>query len=217
MTAPMPHAMTAVRRQVHEQSCLVTQAEACGLVLFGASGDLAERKLLPTLFRLLQRGHLPEHFYILGVARTALDDEGFRRQVSAALEALQLEAAARDLLPGFLQRLHYQVLAYDDAASYRMLGERIAALDRRYGTPGNRLFHLALPPALYGPVAGHLGAAGLAGSAGPAWSRIVVEKPYGGDLASARALDETIRSAFDEAQIYRIDHYLGKDTVQNIL
>jgi glucose-6-phosphate 1-dehydrogenase len=115
------------------------------LVLFGASGDLAERKPLPTLFRLWQRGHLSERFYILGVARTALDDEGFRWQVGAALQALLSEPVARGRVPDFLKCLHYQMLAYDEAAGYRRLGERTADLDRHRDTHGNRLFYLALP------------------------------------------------------------------------
>lgn len=213
---PSPEAVRDIRREVHEQFCLGAQAQPCGLVLFGASGDLAERKLLPTLFRLWQQGHLSERFYVLGVARSALDDEGFRGRVDAILQALSTEPAARARMPDFLQCLHYQVIDYDEAAGYRRLGERIADLDRRHDTQGGRLFYLALPPLLYGTVTGHLGAEGLA-SSGTGWSRIVIEKPYGRDLASARRLDEVIRGIFDESCIYRIDHYLGKDTVQNIL
>lgn len=216
MAAVVPQPMSAVRRQVNEQFCRITRAQPCGLVLFGASGDLTARKLLPTLFRLWQRGHLPERFYILGAARTALDDDGFRRQMAEGFEALQ-DAAANHPLDEFLRRVHYHVLAYEDAAGYRQLDERIIALDRQHGTDGNRLFYLALPPTLYATVTAHLGAAGLSNAVAPAWSRLVVEKPYGRDLASARNLDDTVHRVFSESQIYRIDHYLGKDTVQNIL
>jgi glucose-6-phosphate 1-dehydrogenase len=210
-------ASSAVHSKANKQFCSTPLAEPCGLTLFGASGDLAQRKLLPTLFRLWLRGLLSEHFYVLGVARTALDDEGFRRQVDATLHTPQTEPAALGRVPDFLQCLHYQVLDYDDPAGYLRIGERIADLDRQHETQGNRLFYLALPPMLYSTVASQVGVAGLASSSGTAWSRIVIEKPYGRDLESARRLDEVIRDVFGESCVYRIDHYLGKDTVQNIL
>lgn len=190
------------------------------LVIFGASGDLTQRKLVPALFSLHCAGLLPENLAILGTARSPLTDEEFRRRM---LEGAQ--AYAR-LSPGqcarwdeFAPRLRYHRLDYEDGASYRELGAILEETDRARGVGeghGRRLLYLATPPALYVPIIRHLGAVGLSHSEA-GWARIVVEKPFGHDLSSARALNAELHHFFAEEQIYRIDHYLGKETVQNLL
>ncbi|MGQ9515770.1 MAG: glucose-6-phosphate dehydrogenase [Anaerolineae bacterium] len=200
---------------------MTTGADApATLVIFGASGDLTQRKLVPALFSLHCAGFLPGNLEIAGVARSPLTDEEFRRRM---LEGAQ--AYAR-LSPGqcarwdeFAPRLHYHRLDYEDGASYQELGAVLEEMDRVRGVGeghGRRLFYLATPPALYVPIIQHLGASGLSHSEA-GWVCIVVEKPFGHDLPSARALNVELHRFFAEEQIYRIDHYLGKETVQNLL
>ena len=190
------------------------------LVIFGASGDLARRKLVPAVYGLWQDGLLPPLFALLGFARHPKTDEAFRQELRQAVEKFShgrtVDGPARD---GFARRLHYRVGDYDDPAAYRALGaylEKQAAEEHR---PANALFYLATPPQTFPLVVRRLGEAGLsrAGAKSPPWSRIVIEKPFGSDLASARALNEEVLRVFAERQVFRIDHYLGKETVQNIL
>jgi glucose-6-phosphate 1-dehydrogenase len=184
------------------------------IVIFGASGDLTRRKLIPALFTLHRGGLLPECFVVLGTARSELDDTAFRQRMAAGLFGDGAPAAGWD---EFARHLHYQPLAYDDAGDYRALAARLDELAATHDTGGNRLFNLALPPALYETVARRLAAAGLASEGPDRWVRLVVEKPFGRDLASARELDAAIREGFAEHQVFRIDHYMAKETVQNIL
>lgn len=190
------------------------------LVIFGASGDLARRKLVPAVYGLWQDGLLPPLVTLLGFARHPKTDEAFRQELRQAVEKFShgrtVDAQAWD---GFARRLHYQVGDYDDPAAFRALGaylEKQAAEEHR---PANALFYLATPPQTFPLVVRRLGEAGLsrAGAKAPPWSRIVIEKPFGSDLASARALNEEVLRVFVERQVFRIDHYLGKETVQNIL
>jgi len=186
-----------------------------GVVIFGASGDLAARKLLPALYSLFLAGALPERSFILGVSRTVLDDAAFRARALEGIAAAGLETGRWE---AFAPRLGYQTLGYDDSAGYAALGERLMALDGEYGTGARRIYYLALPPDLHGTVAAGLGRAGLAHEEGCCgWRRLVVEKPFGRDLASARALGAAVGAWFPERQIFRIDHYMTKETVQNIL
>jgi glucose-6-phosphate 1-dehydrogenase len=192
--------------------CLERGPGPCAAILFGASGDLARRKLLPALAALAgERRLLPEHFFLLGYGRTPLTDADFARQVTEACPG-----AAGQALAG---RCFYQTGGYDDAAGHAALAARLAELELRFGTGGNRAFYLALPPELYAPVCERLAAAGLT-TATPAtgpWRRVVVEKPFGRDLRTADELDQRLARVLRPEQLYRIDHYLGKDTVQNIL
>ena len=193
--------------------------EPFALVIFGASGDLTSRKLLPAVYRLFQQGLLPEQFAILGFARTEMSDEAFRRQAGAAMTRFA-PSRPGDRLPwdDFARRLHYHPGRYDDPASFASLRQRLDALAAARNAPRNCLFYLATPPSVIAPVAEQLRAAGLGGTGeGRGWARLVVEKPFGRDLASARDLNARLRAAFAENQILRIDHYLGKETVQNIL
>ncbi|HXG17102.1 MAG TPA: glucose-6-phosphate dehydrogenase [Calidithermus sp.] len=186
------------------------------LVIFGASGDLTRRKLLPALFALYAARTLPEPFTVLGVARTAMSDDEFRRRMRAAVaEHGRVQPPAEHVWERFARSLFYRTGDPREASCYEQLAPALAALETRRGGPANRLFYCATPPSLYGDIAEHLGAAGLARSAG-GWVRIVVEKPFGRDLASARALNRQLARVFGEEQVYRIDHYLGKETVQNL-
>jgi glucose-6-phosphate 1-dehydrogenase len=182
-------------------------------VVFGGMGDLSRRKLLPALAGLATRGLLPPGTTVLAVGREGLDDAGYREHAREALSSAGIPAG--DAGSWCEACVHYQDVGESTAADFRALAERIAALERAHGLPGNRVFYLALPPAAFAPTVESLGEAGL--DEGPGWTRLVVEKPFGSDLESARALNRTLHRHFDEGQIYRIDHYLGKETVQNLL
>ena len=182
------------------------------VVIFGATGDLYRRKLLPALYELLAQYDLVDRCTILGVATTDLDDEGFREM---SHEALQVAGHGDVDCETWCNRvLHYQVVGRD-ASTYSEVQKRVAQLEGDLGLDGNRIYYLALPPPAFSPVLGALEDHGLTVSDG--WIRVVVEKPFGRDLESAHALNETVHRYFDEHQIYRIDHYLGKATVQNLL
>jgi glucose-6-phosphate 1-dehydrogenase len=188
--------------------------EACAVVIFGASGDLTGRKLVPALYNLFVSGGLPSRFLILGSARRTWSDDEFRSRMKAAiLAAPGCDPRSWD---DFAACLHYHSLTYDQPGDYTMLAARLEALEASHGTGGRRVFNLAVPPDIYQTVAVNLGRAGL-GRQDRGWSRLVVEKPFGRDLASARALNQALAAHFQEEQVYRIDHYLAKETVQNIL
>lgn len=183
-------------------------------VVLGATGDLMRRKLLPALYHLAEHSRQGDRFVILGAARPAdIDDKAFRAGAREALEAAGLASAASSRWCE--QRLYYQPLPADTTEFYAALCERIAGLEKQYQLAGNRVFYLALPPAAFPSAIGMLGQSGLNRSRG--WTRLVIEKPFGRDLASAEELNRTVHRSFDESQVYRIDHYLGKETVQNLL
>ena len=181
----------------------------------GATGDLMSRKLLPALYRLRKRGLLPERSVLLGVAvETNLNDESFRTRCRDELIAGGVPA--NELIPRFTgENLFYYGLPSTDTDGFRGLAERIQSIERDKQLSGNRVLYLALPPEAFPTVIIGLGSAGLNHSSG--YTRIVIEKPFGHDLDSAEQLNECVHKYFDEDQIYRIDHYLGKETVQNIL
>lgn len=188
-------------------------------VIFGASGDLALRKLLPALFHLHRQNLLPERFAVLGVSRTPFSDEAYREAVSRVLQTYCSEKSlGPEDLRSFAGRVFYQTIDTAAVEEYGAIKSRLALLHERLGTGGNCLFYLATPPSLYGTLASHLGRYGLqVQEEGSYWRRIIVEKPFGRDLESARSLNRELHGIFNEDQIYRIDHYLGKETVQNIL
>jgi len=197
--------------------------EPCTMVIVGATGDLAERKLAPALYNLMLSGALPPEFTVVGFARRDLTDEAFRELLRRGINRHSRNRPAKPSIWGSFSRgIEYQRGEFHDDDAWAALARRLARIDRDRGTAGNRLFYLAVPPALHGEIVRQLGAAGLAGSADArtdgrrGWSRVIVEKPFGSDLASARKLNREIREVFDEEQIYRIDHYLGKETVQNL-
>ncbi|MFO7965349.1 MAG: glucose-6-phosphate dehydrogenase [Desulfobacterales bacterium] len=191
--------------------------DPCIIVILGATGDLTTRKLLPALFSLYANGSLPDVFAILGCGRTELDDDAFRKQMADALE--KKDAFDKKRWDSFAKTIIYQIIDYQDPLSYKPLADRIGKINEEYGTEGNRIFYFAIPPMLYKEVARNLGEAGLHKENRKArnWSRIVVEKPFGYDLDSAMDLDQSLHEHFREEQIFRIDHYLAKETVQNVL
>jgi glucose-6-phosphate 1-dehydrogenase len=188
--------------------------EPCGLVIIGASGDLTARKLVPSLFNLYLNNGLPDPFLIVGCSRTRMGDDEFRDRIKRALtESGKVDQKKWEAFAG---SLFYRPVEYDDLPSYGRLAEYLRALDTKHGMRGNRIFYLAIPPTLYETTVQMLGRAGLSGER-EGWSRIVVEKPFGRDLKTAIALDRALHQHFQEHQIFRIDHYLAKETVQNIL
>jgi glucose-6-phosphate 1-dehydrogenase len=190
--------------------------DACTIVIFGASGDLTKRKLLPALYNLRCYGLLPKDFAIIGVARKELDDAGFRDQLSQDIRTFATTAVDPEVWADFQQRLYYTSGDFNDDATYQKLAAQAAQADAKHKTGGNVLFYLATPPSAFSEIAQHLGKAGLTKS-NNGWQRVVIEKPFGRDLDSARQLNRELHEVLSEDQIYRIDHYLGKETVQNIL
>lgn len=192
-------------------------AEPCAFVIFGASGDLTHRKLIPALFNLFLKGLLPVGFAIVGFARRPWTDDDFRAEMRRAIEDhskyLMADVSAWE---SFAKTLSYIVSPFEDLTGYHALKQKLAELGKTKGTRGNSIFYLATPPPEYSVVVSNLGAAGL-NSQENGWTRLIVEKPIGSDLASSRDLNTQLRQVFEEAQIYRIDHFLGKETVQNIL
>jgi glucose-6-phosphate 1-dehydrogenase len=194
-------------------------AEPCAIILFGASGDLAKRKVIPAMFDLAQHKSLGERYAILGFSRTAMTGESFRGTVGEAAKTISevgpIEPAKWD---AFSSNLYYSTGDYNDQNSYAQLAKRLAELDAEKNLGGNRLFYLSTPPEVYPDIVEQLGRAGLARPSAPgSWVRIIIEKPFGRDLASAKELNKIVLNVFEEKQVYRIDHYLGKDTVQNLL
>ncbi len=192
--------------------------DPCAVVVFGATGDLTARKLVPALYNLARERLLPAGFSVVGFARRDWSDEQFRGVMKEAVTGFSREPLEPELWDSFARGLHYVSSTFDDGTGYESLAERLEKQDSSHGSAGNRLFYLATPPTAYAEIARHLGEAGLVrGGKSGGWTRLVVEKPYGRDLQSARELDRSIGMVFRERQIYRIDHYLGKETVQNIL
>ncbi len=187
------------------------------IVIFGASGDLTRRKLVPALHSLGCEGLLPGASRVLGVARSPLPDETFRERLYGGVaEYARHKPGVCELWSGFEGRVSYLAGSYDDPNTYRRLAEILGRFEAQASTEGNRLFYLATPPDLYPVIVEHLGRSGLhQGETG--WTRIIVEKPFGRDLKSAQWLNQQVHAVFDESQVYRIDHYLGKETVQNVL
>jgi glucose-6-phosphate 1-dehydrogenase len=191
-------------------------ADPCVFVIFGASGDLTKRLLVPALYHLAADGLLPSEFAVVGVARSEFSREEFRRRMKEGIEAFAGVTPAAMTAAWLLDRIHYVAGDLEDDQTYQRLSDTLSRLEATYHTRANCLFYLATPPSAFVPIVRHLGTARLAQENGN-WRRIIIEKPFGSDLASARALNRDILSVFAESQIYRIDHYLGKETVQNIM
>ena len=189
-----------------------TKTEPSLFVVFGVTGDLSRRKLLPALARNEADGHLNERFRVVAVGRPRKEDETFRETARESLADAGFDNAQ---IQRSASRIHYQGLGEGTTEDYRALGRRLEDLGREHEIPPNHSFYMSLPPRAFEPTVSGLGRAGLNG--GPGWTRLVVEKPFGKDLESARELNSRVREYFDESQVYRIDHYLGKDTVQNLL
>jgi glucose-6-phosphate 1-dehydrogenase len=195
----------------------VKTAGPCALVLFGASGDLVKRKLVPALYNLVREKLLPDEFVIVGFARRDTSSGDFREQMKRNLKEYATDEFNDADWEWLEKRLHFVAGSFDDAEAYLALDAKLKELEAAYHTGGNVLFYLAASPEYFGPIVEKLAAAGMTKAPNGQWRRVVVEKPFGRDLASARELNKKLLGLLDEGQIYRIDHYLGKETVQNIL
>ncbi len=191
----------------------MSHPDSITVVIFGASGDLTHRKLIPALFSLFRRDRLPENIRIVGLSRTEYSHDEYRARLREGVQEFATESFDADDWDTFAAKIWYQPGNSKEAEDYRALDEFLRELE---GGPANRLYYLSVAPFLYAPIVEHLGAAGMARDE-HGWRRIVVEKPFGHDAESAHELNEAIHRVFDERQVYRIDHYLGKETAQNIL
>ncbi len=192
-------------------------ADPCCLVIFGASGDLTHRLLVPALYNLAEAGLLPDAFALIGVARSESSSEAFRADLAKTLPKFATRALDERIVKKVLDCVVYVQGGPDDEATYRKIGAALERIERERPTRGNRLFYLATPPAGFAPIGCHLGRSGLAREGDGAWRRVIIEKPFGTDISSAHKLNQKLLGVLGEDQIFRIDHYLGKETVQNIL
>jgi glucose-6-phosphate 1-dehydrogenase len=187
------------------------------MIVFGVSGDLSKRKLIPALYHLAYQNLLPPNFTLLGYARTEYSDDEFRELAREGVEEFGVRGIDEHVWHGFSQRLYYHSGGYEDPESFAALAKRVSELDKGVNTNGNHLYYLATPPAVFKPITTLLSEVALCQSKSSGVQRIVIEKPFGHDLATAQELNDHLLRLFTEDQIYRIDHYLGKETVQNIL
>ena len=191
--------------------------DPCILVIFGASGDLTKRKLLPALYNLAKKKLLPANFALVGFAADKFTEDSFRDRVRQDLREFGGAPERCEFCEWLIKRLHYIAGDFRDAQAYEQLRELLKKLDQEHQTKGDYLYYLATLPNFFAEIVKHLGSAGLTEEVNGRWRRVVIEKPFGSDLESARALNSELRQTLSEHQIYRIDHYLGKETVQNIL
>ena len=192
-------------------------APPCAMVIFGATGDLTKRKLIPALYNLVNDELLPDAFAIVGIGRSPLSEEEFRQHMATDLREFATVDIDEAKLDWLLKRMHYVAGDLTDEATFHRLGETLAKVDSELGTAGNYLYYLAVPPSLFCEYIQRLSEAGLTREEDGKWRRVIIEKPFGHDLDSARKLNHDIREVLAERQIFRIDHYLGKETVQNIM
>ena len=193
--------------------------DPCNVVFFGATGDLMKRMLMPAMYNLRLQDILPANYGIIGFSRSDDDDDKFRDEMHKSIDEFSRSGPAKDpLWSDFAKHLSYVSGTFDDTACFHKLREQLEKNDKELGTGGNRLFYLSTPPSLFAPIIDQLDKAGLGPRDNPAgWTRIIIEKPFGTDLDSARALQAEVEKVFDEKQVYRIDHYLGKEPVQDIM
>src|ERR1700720_1029895 len=199
---------------LHEQG---QQASPCVMVIFGASGDLTKRKLIPALCNLAKGRLLSPQFAVIGFSYDSITTEAFRAQLTRDVKEFATEPVDSKVWNWFLERIYYVLGDFQDSAAYEKLKAQIAAVEKAHSTEGNRFFYLAVSPKFFAPVAKQLGQAGLTQETDGKWARVIVEKPFGRDLASAKELNRELKQILDEQQIYPIDHYLGKETVQNLM
>ena len=192
-------------------------AAPCVMVIFGASGDLTKRKLIPALCNLAGDNLLSKQFAIVGFAGNDYTTESFRKMLGEEVPKYATVPVDQNLWNWFAERIYYVKGDFQAAEGYKKLQEQIAAADKEHNTQGNRFFYLAVAPRFFAPIAKILGDTGLAKEENGQWARVIVEKPFGHDLASAKQLNQDLKKALKENQIYRIDHYLGKETVQNVM
>jgi glucose-6-phosphate 1-dehydrogenase len=207
--------MAADQAIIYDGTCEDSTVGPCAIVIFGASGDLTKRKLIPAFFRLYQENKLPKSFYIIGFARSKMDDISFQKMVK---DILKTENDASQEVISFTEKCFYYEGQYDDINSFLELKKITDSLNVKYSTGGNMIYQLSTPPVLYAPIVDMLGKSGLLikNQIAEPYHRVIFEKPFGRDHKSAVELNKNIRKHASDTQVYRIDHYLGKDTVQNI-
>lgn len=191
--------------------------EPCAMVIFGAAGDLTKRLLLPSICNLGSAGLLPEHFSIIGFARNEYTDASFRKYLLEAVEEFVVGESAKKYGKELIKRTFYMQGSFDSLPDFKKLKAKISEVEKKYGASKNHLFYMAIPPSFFSAVAENLGKSDMTDESGGFWRRVIIEKPFGHDLDSAKKLNEDVRSVMKEKQIFRIDHYLGKETVQNLL
>ena len=191
--------------------------QPCSIVIFGATGDLTHRKLLPALYNLAADGELPPAVAVIGFARREKSDDDFRSEMEEAVRKFSRQTVRDEIWKTFSQSIFYHQSDFADESGFKTLATRLDKIDKERGTRGNRLFYFAVAPDQFEPILKHLKTADLNKAKEGSWARVIVEKPFGSDLDSARELNRVIHNSFSEEQTYRIDHFLGKETAQNIL
>ena len=202
------HDGAGVLRRVH-----ATRPDPCTMILFGAGGDLTKRKLMPAIYNLAASKLLPEEFAIVGVSIEPYSNDEFRNQMTQDIREYSIDGVDMSCWDWFVKRLYYTSGDFKDPGLYQKLKQTLELAEKEQRTEGNRLFYLATSPVFFPTVVQQLGAAGLTRTEGHSWRRVVIEKPFGHDLASAVALNSAVGDVREEKQVYRIDHYLGKETV----
>ena len=214
----MSDGLTTTSTNTNTKDSVRKVPDPCVAIIFGASGDLTQRKLMPALFSLACEDLLPEQFAIVGVARSDMDNDSFRQKVKEGIERhSRLKPDECSAWPKFAEGLIYHQANYDDPEGYKSLSKLLAQIDKKVGAGCNCLFYLSTPPLLYPVIVEQLGKAGLAQQSGKNWRRIIIEKPFGQNLATARTLNRLVHETFDEHNVYRMDHYLGKNAVGTLL
>src|SRR5256884_1699599 len=191
--------------------------QPCSIVIFGATGDLTHRKLIPAFYNRAADGEMPPATTVVGFARRPKTDEEFRNELEGATREFSRQTVRDEVWKTFAQSIFYHQSEFADESGYKTLAERLDKIDKERGTRGNRLFYLAAAADQFEPILKHLKVVGLNETCKGSWARVIVEKPFGSDLASARELNRIVRNSFTEEQTYRIDHFLGKETAQNIM
>jgi glucose-6-phosphate 1-dehydrogenase len=211
--APAPTASNPLAAGLHQGRT----PQPCVLVIFGATGDLAKRKLVPALYALASDGSLAAGFSVVGAGRSEVSDEEFRASMREGISKYSRIPADPSVLDTFIEGLHYVTIDLDAEGGLDALKARLEDIDQRRGTGGNRIYYFAVPPSGFTKLSGRLGAEGMSRENGANFCRLIIEKPFGRNLETARQLNDDLHQAFSEEQIFRIDHYLGKETVQNLL
>ena len=209
--------MATAEQKVQSQRAGVRPGEPCAVVIFGAAGDLTKRLLVPSLYNLHASKLLPENFAVVGVTAAQFSDENFRVKLTKDIQEFGRSPVQKELWDWFKPKIYYHSGDFRDPNLNKQLKDKLAAVDKQQGVPRSYLFYLATAPQFFGEIVKQLGTVGLTAEDNGFWRRVIIEKPFGRDLQSARALNKEIMSVLKESQIYRIDHYLGKETVQNMM
>src|SRR3984957_860330 len=196
---------------------VVRTGDPCVMVIFGFTGDLTRRKLIPALYNLASQQLLSREFAVVGMGRSAMSDEDARKKVTEDFKRFATGPIDPDLWEWFVRRISYVSGDFDDPATYDKLTQTLARVDKEHNSHGNYFFYLATAPNFFGDIVERIAKVGLMREENSHWRRVIIEKPFGHDLDSAKALNQQLLKVASECQIYRIDHYLGKETVQNIL